>query len=227
MKKTFLIIGKALLSIFTANMQAQTAGCCCEDCLCPPGAQGPQGPQGVPGLTGAQGLQGPQGPQGPVGPQGPCCPTSGTTFFNIYSLLDQVIVSNGVATFEGVNASSPNVDTTMASTTGQITFNLGGWYELYYDFDALIEDFPFPVPAWTSSLYLNGVLVPGSTQPAFTISPDYITSHTSGRVIIHINAGDTIELRNSSAVTILLVGLPFGSLVPSACATMSGVRLAP
>ncbi len=260
MKKSNLPLAflSAFLCLNAFQAEAQTSGCCCTDCICPPGPQGPTGPQGFPGATGpigpqgltgstgptgATGAQGPQGPigiqgltgptgptgptgsQGPIGPQGPCCSAT-STFTNIFSTTSQLILPGGVATFEGVNASTAGIDISAASTTGTITFNSAGWYEIYYDFDALLQNpFPFPVPSWTSSLFLNGVLVPGSTQPAFTISPDYITSHTSGRVIIHVNVGDTLQLINTSTVSIMLVGLPFGSVVPSDCATMSIIKI--
>ena len=72
------LFGLSLLS-FQSLVQAQE-GCCCTDCICPPGPQGPSGvqgaqgvsgAQGLPGSTGAQGLQGLQGIQGIQGLQGP------------------------------------------------------------------------------------------------------------------------------------------------------------
>ncbi len=65
-----------------SQVGAQEQGCCCTDCVCPPGPQGPvgtqgsAGPQGIAGLqglTGAQGLPGNAGvagAQGSVGPAG-------------------------------------------------------------------------------------------------------------------------------------------------------------
>ncbi|MES2199070.1 MAG: hypothetical protein V4489_02755 [Chlamydiota bacterium] len=232
MKKVILF--KTLLGVFMCfgsfEAEAASSGCCCTDCICPQGPQGPQGLQGVAGtgIQGPQGVGGPQGAQGIqglTGPQGPCCALSGT-FANVFTNLDQVIPPATAVTFEGINAVTTGIDVSAASTTGVITFNLDGWYEIYYDFDAMLDNpFPFPVPAWTSSLLLNGVLVPGSTQPAFTVSPDFITSHTSGRVIIRVNIGDTLQLVNSGTNSIVLIGFPFGATVPAACSTISIIRI--
>ena len=73
-------IQSTLLAMLTLlgsiEVQAQSSGCCCTDCVCPPGvqgpvgAQGPSGPQGLQGLPGTTGLTGPTGPQGVPGLQG-------------------------------------------------------------------------------------------------------------------------------------------------------------
>lgn len=78
MKNHGMLLGLMTL-IGAFQLQAQNQGCCCTDCICPPGvqgpvgAQGPAGPQGIPGLPGAagpQGVPGTQGPSGPIGPTG-------------------------------------------------------------------------------------------------------------------------------------------------------------
>lgn len=82
MKAIYALSGMLSLLLLASPIQAQD-GCCCTDCICPPGPQGPegaqgsagpQGPNGLAGPTGQPGSTGPQGPQGiqgPVGPQGP------------------------------------------------------------------------------------------------------------------------------------------------------------
>ena len=75
MKKNVLLLNLVFL-LGAAQAHAQTSGgCCCTDCVCPPGPQGPAGIQGIPGAqgpAGAQGLpaMGPAGLPGPTGPQG-------------------------------------------------------------------------------------------------------------------------------------------------------------
>src|SRR5690242_19970508 len=103
MKERKIFIFSLALFLSTFQLQAQTnAGCCCTDCVCPPGPQGPVGPQGIAGLagigpqgpTGSQGPVGPQGPQGVmglIGPQGPCCPVTGT-YTSLYSNTDQILM---------------------------------------------------------------------------------------------------------------------------------------
>lgn len=242
MKK--LVLSASLLSIFTCfspfEIQAQTAGCCCEECVCPPGPQGPMGPQGLAGiqgttgLTGADGLVGPQGPQGIqglVGPQGPCCASlQQGTFANVYTTTSQTVTQLGAITFENVNASTAGIDLSLASTTGEITVNIAGWYEIYYDVDALLSDFSvFPTPAWTATIYLNGNPVGGTTQSGFSLGVDAVTNHISSKSIVFLNVGDVIQLVNTSSVGtgILLVGLPIGTIVPTDCATLSLIRISP
>lgn len=236
--KKFALLGVCLGTLlYMTPSQAGTSGCCCQDCVCPPGPQGPQGPQGSIGSTGATGATGPQGiagstgatgAQGPQGPQGipGTCSLATTTFANVYSNASQAIGNLGAALFEGVNAVSADMDISAAGTTGAIAFQTAGYYEIYYDIDAVLQNpFLFPVPVWTFSLYHNGVVIPGSTQPGITESPNDIVSNTSGRVIIAIAAGDIIQLVNTSTNPVTTVGTPFGSIVPAASATLSIVRI--
>jgi hypothetical protein len=243
-----LILSTGLFGLLTCLIpsQIQAGGdCCCTDCVCPPapqgaiGPQGPAGPQGIGGTAGAtgstgiqgavgpQGIEGPQGIQGLTGPQGPCCPQRGT-FANLYTTTSQIVPQLGNITFEFVNVASPGIDVSAAAATGEIVIKQAGWYEIYYDVNALLSDFNiFPIPAWTTTVYINGLPYGGTTQSGFSLGVDAITNHTSSQSIAFLNVGDVVTLVNTSAIGtgILLIGFPIGTIVPTSCATMSLVRL--
>lgn len=201
--------------------ESATAGCCCTDCICPPGPQGntgPQGPQGTPGPQGLTGPQGPQGIQGPTGPQGPCCNGSSATISaaNLYSTTDQDIPSLGVCLFEHANTvTAAAYDVSMANTTGEITFLKSGNFFLSWTAEGqLTPPFPDPVPAWSFSFFLDGVPVPGSCFSGFTLFPDELTDNISGTVVISVNAGQKLKLVNTSTLPVSLVSSTPGSLLP-------------
>ena len=60
------------------QLEAQSAGCCCTDCTCPPGPQGPTGAQGTPGIQGSLGASGAPGVQGVPGSTGSIGSTGST-----------------------------------------------------------------------------------------------------------------------------------------------------
>lgn len=182
------------------------------------GEIGPQGPQGPKGDNGTQGSQGPQGPQGIMGPEGPqglqgtpgicncedcpdrpcdCC----EVYANVYSIVDQSLgvfgSPNDFAKFEQQNVVSSDIDTSMANISGEIGIMKTGIYEIAYYVEAsLTPPFPAPVPSWAFSLFKNGVQIPGSSFGGFNQSPDDDIENASGAVIINVNSGDKISLRN-------------------------------
>jgi len=215
---------------FQPEVQAQTAGCCCTDCVCPPGPQGPagsQGSQGVPGPQGPQGSIGPQGPQGTQGvpgAQGPCCPVVGT-YTSIYSNLDQLVASETSATFELISATTPAFDLSLAATTGQVRALQAGIYLVNWGVDAIEEVFSFPVRSWSFTVFQNGTPLLATASGSTSTSPDDIVTHSSGVAIITIAAGDEITLVNTSVDPVNLVAHPFGTLNPVASARLNIVLL--
>ena len=130
MKKYAFILGALGLLLTASQAQAQTAGCCCTDCNCPPGPQGPQGPQGGIAPQGPQGIQGPPGIQGNTGPQGPCCqqPLSGQiSLLNVFSTQNQPLAPLQSCLFEQSNTITATAyDASMINITGEITFLKSG-----------------------------------------------------------------------------------------------------
>lgn len=235
MKKIFMLSAMVLLGSIQA--QAQTSGgCCCTDCICPPGPQGPAGMQGLPGPQGPaggegpagigiNGLQGPTGLQGPVGPQGPCCAQAGT-FASVYSLTDQMITPGANAILDLVGTTTASFDLSMAPITGEITVLKSGVYLVNWGVDGLLAPpYPSPVPAWSFGIYQNGVLVPSTTSGSFSITPDDLCTHDSGVSLITITAGDVMTLVNTSTSDFNATSIIFGSTVPVASARVNFVLI--
>jgi hypothetical protein len=135
---------------------------------------------------------------------------------NLYSLLDQTIPSGSPVTFENTNAIvSADYDTSLASTTGQITFLKSGIYSIGFTVEGqLTPPFPSPTPAWSFSLYLDGLSVPGACFSSFTLFPDELTTTAAGTVIIPVNAGQVLVLRSSSTLPVSILSNVPGSIIP-------------
>jgi Collagen triple helix repeat (20 copies) len=218
MKRLVLLFGICSSMLFTVNVSSQ----CCP--AGPQGIQGPLGAQGPQGFQGATGPQGAQGVQGATGDQGPCCvPT--VAFANVFNedeqLIDTLGNPNDTVLFSNNNAVSSDFDISSISSTGEIRFLRTGVYSIEYTVEGLLNDFDFPVPIWTFGLFLNNGLIPGSVFGSFSLSPDIILTHTGGGVIISVNAGDLLTLKNTSTLPVSIVSSPLGSLFPTASASIN------
>jgi hypothetical protein len=206
--------------------------CCC--CLQgPQGVQGLQGAQGIQGVPGAQGIPGQNGVQGVQGLQGPMG-TPGTNatlnsaYLSVYSLTNQTLAPGASPLLEAVNqvSAATDFDISQASISGQVKVINHGIYSMAWGFDGLLTPpYPFPVPGWSLGVYRNGLLLPGSTAAAFSISPDEFTVHTSSDGIFEFMAGDILKLVNTSTSSINAVSTFLGSNVPVAAASLSIVLL--
>jgi hypothetical protein len=194
-------------------MLLMTTDCCCS---------GQQGIQGVPGIQGIAGQTGAQGIQGIQGPMGDCsnCPSANAQaeFAEVYSSLPQVLSPSLGANLPGQSAllektvfATSNIDVSQAAATGKITVNLAGWYDVSTGICGALSNLPSPLPVWTLSLFLNGVIVPGSTFACMTISPEQKSNETVADVFVHLNKGDVIELANTSTAAINLTAPTLGT----------------
>lgn len=236
MKKKLSLVAALSMTLFSLNVYAvDPSNCCCTECICPPGPQGATGPQGNSGLQGAQGLQGPAGtpgsigpqgvtgPQGVAGPQGPCCNNNVShSMANVYSLLDQAMFSGASVLFENTNAIVlADYDTSMMNINGQITFLKSGIYSIGFTvIGQLTPPFPNPTPAWSFSLYLDGLPVSGGCFSSFTLFPDELTTTAAGTVVIPVNAGQVLTLRSSSTLPVSIMSSVPGSIIPVTSASL-------
>jgi len=193
----------------------------------PQGLQGVSGINGQPGSIGPQGLQGIPGPQGLQGLQGiagqscdnTCCDRA---YLSIYSLINQTIGSGQAASFEVIYLNSGDFDLTNSATSGKVKFLKHGIYELNWGFDGLLQPpYPFPVPAWGLSIYLNGVPQPVSSSGSCSISPDDICTHDSATYISEFKANDVITLVNISNMPLAAISNPFGLISPVAAVRLN------
>lgn len=208
--------------------------CCCEQGpQGPAGLQGPQGIQGVPGIQGSEGPTGMQGNTGPQGPAGKDCDCSGSlsnSYANVYSSTAQLVQAYNAAgsgdqvLFNSQNAvSTPgDFDLTQMGSTGDIKFLKHGIYHMQWQLQARITSpVPEPVPSWSFGFWLNGVLVPGSIYSGFTQAPGDDACHSTGDVIIEVNAGDMLRLRNTSVSIVSLNPNVTGSVFPITIASVN------
>lgn len=194
---------------------------------------GPQGPQGIQGFQGPQGPQGPEGPIGPMGPQGvqglqgvpgkdcdeKCCESA---WLSVYSLQDQLLPSLAATKFELAGPTSADFDITNAPLTGEVKVLTHGLYVINWSFDGLLAPpYPFPVPAWGLGIYLNGVLVPGTTSGSCSITPDEIVTNANGGFIMDLDVNDLVKLVNICAQPIQAVSNVFGLTAPIVSARMN------
>lgn len=204
------------------------------------GSQGPTGPTGPQGPQGSQGPQGPQGPIGPTGPEGPqglqgtpgicnCedCPDRNCkcceAYANVYAIPPQVLAPFGnpgdTVLFHLQNAVSPDFDLSMMSIDGSIKFLKSGVYYINWGAEAkVLPPIPDPVPSFAFGLWKNNIFIPGSAQSGFTQAPDDDTIKISGDVTINVFAGDILQLRNASSVSI--------DMTPSTLGILFGLNIA-
>lgn len=207
--------------------------CCLQGPQGVPGEQGSQGIQGVPGAQGAVGSQGIQGVQGMQGVAGTNCDCSGGTgaacemYANVFASVPLVIGPYASATdtvfFDAKNAvSAGDFDLTMVNIDGSIKFLKHAIYHLQWQLQArIVPPVPNPVPSWSFGFWINGVLVPGSIYSGFTQAPGDDACHSTGDVIIEVQVGDVLKLRNTSVSAVNLNPAVTGSVFPITIASVN------
>jgi Collagen triple helix repeat (20 copies) len=201
------------------------------------GVMGPAGPRGITGATGQTGLQGqpgqngatgPAGPSGPMGPQGiqgipgnciECpCHCDQPEFAEVYSQKSQELLpspganlAGGVVLFEKNIVATSNIDISLAATLGQIKINLAGWYDMAAGMTGLLNPIPAPLPVWTLSLFLNGIIVDGSTFSNLPLSPAQASNEITADTFVYCNVGDIITLANTSTAPVFLSAPSLGT----------------
>jgi Collagen triple helix repeat (20 copies) len=200
------------------------------------GIAGPMGPQGIPGsvglqgqagqngMMGPQGATGPQGPQGLQGPQGipgDCVECEGENvaeFAEVYSQKSQELIPSpgpnlpgGIVIFENTIVTTTNIDTSQAASLGQLKINLAGWYDVAAGMTGTLNPIPAPLPVWTLSLFVNGVIVPGSTFSNVPLSPAQASNEITADTYVYFNVGDVVSLANTSVAEVFLSAPTLGT----------------
>lgn len=151
-----------------------------------------------------------------------CC-SHPIVYGQAYSTTNQLgITPLSPILMEQIGIMSQLIDFSKTGTNGEITMQHNGIYNVDFTFHGqLSAPFPFPVPAWSISLFKNGALVPGSTLGNFTISPDDILTHTGGSTLVFISAGDVLQFKNTSTLNLDKLCDVLGTTVPISGATVS------
>ena len=210
--------------------------CCLQGPQGPRGLQGPQGLQGVPGaqgvpgqdgMQGAQGMQGPKGDKGDPGKDCDCSQVGAMPYASVFASVAQVIASysspGDMVLFDRQNAvSAGDFDLSQMGVSGDVKFLKHGVYHLAWQLQArIVPPVPSPVPSWSFGFWVNGVLVPGSIYSGFTQAPGDDACHSTGDVIIEVQAGDMLRLRNTSVSAVNLNPNVTGSVFPITIASIN------
>lgn len=189
------------------------------------GVQGPMGPQGQPGQNGNVGPLGPQGPiglQGLQGVPGNCvecpCNCDEPEFAEAYSQLPQQLLSSpgvnlagGVVLLEKLIVSTSNIDASLSASQGKFIVNKAGWYDVAAGMTGTLNPIPAPLPVWTLSLFLNGVIVDGSTFSNVPLSPAQASNEITADTYVYFNVGDVLTLANTSTANVFLSAPTLGT----------------
>jgi hypothetical protein len=112
-------------------------------------------------------------------------------------------------------------DLSAMGTLGAIKFLKHGIYYMSWLLQARIEPpVPEPVPSWSFGFWKNGVLVQGSIYSGFTQAPGDDACHSTSEVIIEVQAGDVLQLRNTSVSNVNLNPNVTGSVFPITIASV-------
>lgn len=208
--------------------------CCLQGPQGVPGMQGPQGVQGVEGSQGVPGLQGSQGIQGIQGIAGKDCDCSDSglslLYANVFATVPQLIQGYNVPAvgdtvmFDSQNAvsSSSDFDLSQMNINGSVKFLKHGIYHITWQLQARITTpVPDPVPSWSFGFWLDNVLVSGSIYSGFTQAPGDDACHSTGDVIIEVQANQVLKLRNTSISSVNLNPNVTGSVFPITIASIN------
>lgn len=217
------------------DMYKKDCCCCIQGPQGVPGLQGEQGIQGVPGTQGIAGQTGAQGVQGLQGPAGICRPEDChggdckccESYANVWAQPPQVLAAFGTGAdavlFQFQNSATvADFDISMMSLDGSIKFLKAGVYRINFGAEAKItQPVPNPVPSFSFGLWLNNVIVPGSTISGYTQAPSDDTTQVTGEVMINISAGDVLKLRNASSNSVDMTPNTLGIVFPVTVATLN------
>jgi hypothetical protein len=113
-------------------------------------------------------------------------------------------------------------DLSLANSTGEIKFLKHGIYHMAWELQArIVPPVPDPVPSWSFGFWKNGVLINGSIYSGFTQAPGDDACHSTGDIIIEVQAGDLIKLRNTSVSAVNLNPNVTGSVFPITIASVN------
>lgn len=133
-----------------------------------------------------------------------CCP-SGYSCTKVFSTERQVLLHGEAIRLETINIQSPEINLSVSSR-GLISFNRSGTYKISWFGDVLS---PGGIP-WTLGFSLDGLVIFGSIYGHFGHHPG--AEKIEGSVVLNINAGQVLQLINSSFHPIELI--PGGSHHP-------------
>lgn len=153
-------------------------------------------------------------------------------FAEVYSALAQKLSGSPGPNLKGQTAllektvyATSNIDTSNAAVNGRVIVNKSGWYDIATGICAAQNPIGSPLPVWTLSLFVNGVIVPGSTFASMTLSPEQKANEIVADVFVHLKKGDYVELANTSVSSIDLTAPTHGTNAQTNSAYMKIILL--
>jgi len=233
--KEYLVPVFSIGGIMCKEEHKKDCCCCIQGPQGVPGLMGPQGAQGVPGAQGIPGQQGVQGVQGLQGPAGVCNPEDChghgrkgcESYANVYTYTTQTVAGFGMGPdavlFSNQNAvTAADFDLSMMNVDGSVRFLKAGVYCINWGASAEIAPpIPSPTPSFAFGLWLNGSLVQGSNVSGFVQAGDDDALRISCEVIIAVQVGDSLKLRNASSLPLSMSPHTTGIAFPGAVATLN------
>lgn len=126
---------------------------------------------------------------------------------------------------ENLIVSTANIDASNAATLGQFKIMKAGWYDVAAGMTGTLNPIPAPLPVWTLSLFLNGVIVPGSTFSNVPLSPAQVSNEITADTFVYCNVGDVLTLANTSTSQVFLSAPSLGSNASTNSAYMKIILL--
>jgi len=156
---------------------------------------------------------------GGEGPQPDChCKDQENEFAEAFSSLSQTIspssgsnAPGGSIQFEVTKYASKHLDLSGVGSSGQITVNLAGWYDVAAGMTGTLNPIPAPLPVFTFSLFQNGVIVPGSTFSNVPLSPAQTSNEITADTYMHFNKGDVLTIASTSSAPVYLSAPKIGT----------------
>jgi hypothetical protein len=162
-------------------------------------------------------------------PERHCCDAE---FAEVYSAVNQALAASPGPNMPGQFAlleqaiyATPNIDISLAASQGKVIVNKAGWYDVATGICAALNPIASPLPVWSLSLFKNGVIVPGSTFANMTLSPEQKANEIVADVFVHLNAGDVLQLANTSNSAITLSAPTLGTNAATNSAYMKIILL--
>lgn len=162
-------------------------------------------------------------------PKPDCCAVE---FAEVYSAVNQNLSASPgpnmpgqVALLEQTVFATPGIDVSLAASQGKVIVNRAGWYDVATGICAALNPIASPLPVWSLSLFVNGVIVPGSTFANMTLSPEQKANEIVADVFVHLNVGDVVSLASTSTAAIQLTAPTLGTNAATNSAYMKLILL--
>ena len=108
----------------------------------------------------------------------------------------------GVVKFDKLITATANINALSAPVDGKLKINVAGWYNVIAGVTGNLNPLPESLPVLTFSLFLNGVIIDGSTFAHANLSQTQPSNEISCNILAYCNVGDELTLANTSNLNV-------------------------